>query len=108
MSTIRFPDRETERRALAFLIGRFSGRVLASGEHLVPEISLKELGEKGIPYIVQSTSEMVENRSDVEFTPDSDDDDLADRLIVINPAFRTLVAKSKASPYKPFLDDPEA
>jgi hypothetical protein len=27
MVTITFADRETERRALAFLLGRFSGRV---------------------------------------------------------------------------------
>jgi hypothetical protein len=37
MITITFPDRPTEKRALAFLLGRFSGRVLKSGEHLVPE-----------------------------------------------------------------------
>ena len=37
MVTITFPDRKTEKRALAFLLGRFSGRVLRSGEHLVPE-----------------------------------------------------------------------
>ena len=37
MITIVFPNRETEKQALAFLIGRFSGRVLRSGEHLVPE-----------------------------------------------------------------------
>ncbi len=36
MVTIIFPDRATEKRALAFLLGRFSGRVLRSGEHLVP------------------------------------------------------------------------
>jgi hypothetical protein len=27
MVTITFPDRETEKRALAFMLGRFSGRV---------------------------------------------------------------------------------
>ena len=37
MITITFPDRATEKRALAFLLGRFSGHVLKSGEHLVPE-----------------------------------------------------------------------
>lgn len=40
MITITFPDRETEKRALGFLLGRFSGRVLKSGEHLVPEAAL--------------------------------------------------------------------
>jgi hypothetical protein len=39
--TVAFPDRETEKRAHAFLIGRFSGRVLRSGEHLVPEAALE-------------------------------------------------------------------
>jgi hypothetical protein len=33
MAPITFPDRETEKRALAFLLGRFSGRVLKTGEH---------------------------------------------------------------------------
>ncbi len=32
MVTIRFPDRQTEKRALAFLLGRFSGQVLRSRE----------------------------------------------------------------------------
>ena len=41
MVTIIFPDRDTEKRALAFLLGRFSGRVLRSGEHLVPEAALE-------------------------------------------------------------------
>lgn len=43
MLTIKFEDRETEKRALAFLLGRFSGRVLKSGEHLVPESALAAL-----------------------------------------------------------------
>lgn len=37
MVTISFPDSDTEKRALAFLLGRFSGRVLRSGEHTVSE-----------------------------------------------------------------------
>ena len=43
MVTITFADRETEKRALAFLLGRFSGHVLKSGEHLVPEAALEAL-----------------------------------------------------------------
>ena len=43
MVTITFPDRETEKHALAFMLGRFSGRVLRSGEHLVPEAALEAL-----------------------------------------------------------------
>jgi len=52
MVIITFPDRETEKRALAFLLGRFSGQVLRSGEHLVPEASLEALAEQNISFIV--------------------------------------------------------
>lgn len=52
MVTIAFSDRETEKRALAFLIGRFSGRVLRSGEHLVPEAALEALADQNIPFTV--------------------------------------------------------
>ena len=53
MVTITFPDRETEKRALAFLLGRFSGRVLGSGEHLIPEAALEALADQNIPFTVQ-------------------------------------------------------
>jgi hypothetical protein len=51
--TITFPDRETEKRALAFLLGRFSGRVLKTGEHLVPEAALEALADQNIPFTVK-------------------------------------------------------
>lgn len=51
--TITFPDRETEKRALGFLLGRFSGRVLRSGEHLVPESALEALADQNIPFSVK-------------------------------------------------------
>jgi hypothetical protein len=53
MVTITFPDREAEKRALAFLLGRFSGRVLRSGEHLVPEAALEALADQNIPFVVK-------------------------------------------------------
>jgi hypothetical protein len=53
MVTITFPDRVTEKRALAFLIGRFSGRVLRSGEHIVPEAALEALADHNIPFAVR-------------------------------------------------------
>jgi hypothetical protein len=53
MITITFPDRATEKRALAFLLGRFSGRVLRSGEHLVPEAALEALADQSIPFTVK-------------------------------------------------------
>lgn len=53
MVTITFPDRDTEKRALAFLLGRFSGRVLRTGEHLVPEAALEALADQNIPFAVK-------------------------------------------------------
>ena len=53
MVTITFADRETEKKALAFLIGRFSGRVLRSGEHLVPEAALEALADQNIEFTVK-------------------------------------------------------
>ena len=53
MVTITFPDRETEKRALGFLLGRFSGRVMKSGEHLVPDAALEVLANENIPFFVK-------------------------------------------------------
>jgi hypothetical protein len=53
MVTITFPSRTIERKALAFLLGRFSGRVLKSGEHLVPEAALEALAGVNIPFSVK-------------------------------------------------------
>lgn len=53
MVTIQFPDRDTEKKALAFLLGRFSGRVLKSGLHIVPEAALAALADQNIPFTVQ-------------------------------------------------------
>ncbi|HEX8151225.1 MAG TPA: hypothetical protein VF591_28855 [Pyrinomonadaceae bacterium] len=53
MVTVTFPDRETEKRALAFLLGRFSGHVLSSGEHLIPEAALEALADQNIPFTVK-------------------------------------------------------
>lgn len=53
MVIITFPDRGTEKRALGFLLGRFAGRVLKSGEHLVPEAALEALADQNIPFAVK-------------------------------------------------------
>ncbi len=52
MITITFPDRETEKRAIGFLIRRFSGRILKSGEHIVPEAALEALASQSIQFTV--------------------------------------------------------
>ncbi len=53
MVTITFADRETEKRALALLLGRFSGRVLRTGEHLVPEAALEFLADQNVTFTVK-------------------------------------------------------
>ena len=53
MVRITFQDRATEKQALAFLLGRFCGRVLRGGEHLVPEPALAALAEQNIPFTVK-------------------------------------------------------
>jgi hypothetical protein len=60
MVTITFADRDTEKRALAFLVGRFSGRVLKTGEHLVPEAALEALAEQNIPFAVKGKATYAE------------------------------------------------
>jgi len=52
MIAIKFPDRAAEVRALAFLLGRFSGRVLTTGEHLIPDAALEALAEQNITFTV--------------------------------------------------------
>ena len=53
MTIIRFPDAETERRGLGFLIGRFSFKSWATGETVVPDDSLPFLAREGIRFKVE-------------------------------------------------------
>jgi hypothetical protein len=53
MILIQFPDRETEIKGLAFLLGRFSGKVLRGGLHIVPEGALAALATQNISYVVK-------------------------------------------------------
>ncbi len=68
MITITFADRPTEKRALAFLLGRFSGRVLRSGEHLVPEAALEALANENIPFTVQGKTTYAQQLAAVRST----------------------------------------
>jgi hypothetical protein len=52
MVVITFPDKDTQTRALGFLLGRFSGKVLKNGEHIVPEAALEALAERNITFTV--------------------------------------------------------
>ena len=49
---IKFPDPETEHRALGKLIPRFSGKSLATGETAVPAPALSFLADQGIKFSV--------------------------------------------------------
>lgn len=49
---IKFPDQETEQRALGKLIPRFSGKSWASGETAVPATALSFLADEGIRFTV--------------------------------------------------------
>ena len=57
MVIITFPDRETQKEALGFLLGRFSGTVLKSGEHIVPEAALEALAEKNFVFTVRGKAD---------------------------------------------------
>ena len=56
MVVITFPDKETQTKARGFLLRRFSGRVLKSGEHLFPEAAMAALAEANIPFTVHGKS----------------------------------------------------
>jgi hypothetical protein len=57
---IRFPDRESKRRALGFLPGRFSFTSYASGEMLVVESALPALAVEGISFIAEGPATYAE------------------------------------------------
>ena len=52
MVIITFPDEATEKKAIGFLLGRFSGTILKSGEHIVPEAAMAALARRDIPFTV--------------------------------------------------------
>jgi hypothetical protein len=53
MVVIKFTDRETRHEAVGFLAGRFSGRLLRSGEVIVPEAALEALALENFSFTVQ-------------------------------------------------------
>jgi hypothetical protein len=53
MIIIRFPNPETERKALGYLAGRFSFKSWESGEMMVPETALAHLATEGISFFVE-------------------------------------------------------
>ena len=65
MIIVRFHDEATQKRALGFLIGRFSGHSWATGEIAVPEEALAPMAREGITFTVEgpATNEPLRSRS---------------------------------------------
>jgi hypothetical protein len=61
MVTIKFPDQETQDEAVGFLASHFSGRLLRSGEVIVPEEALVALANENFSFTVigKTTSEQM-------------------------------------------------
>ena len=53
MVVLRFSDRETERRALGFLAGRFSFKSWDTGEVAVHEMALPYIAREGVKFSVE-------------------------------------------------------
>jgi hypothetical protein len=53
MIVITFPDKETQKKALGFLLGRFSGTVLKTGEHIVSDAAVQALAERNFTFTVK-------------------------------------------------------
>lgn len=69
MVIVTFPDREMEKRALAFLLGRFSGPVLRSGEHLVPEAAMNALADQNVQFTVKGKATYEEQVAAIRRAP---------------------------------------
>jgi hypothetical protein len=60
MILIRFPNTDAKRSALTQLADRFNFKSLASGEMLVPEVSLAFLAAQGIPFTSEGPTNLME------------------------------------------------
>ena len=60
MVIITFPDPETRKEALEFLIGRFSATILKSGEVIIPENALKSLAGQDLVFTVKGNVDEAE------------------------------------------------
>jgi hypothetical protein len=57
MIVIRFPDADTERKALGKLVGRFTFKTWANGETMVPQMALSFLATENITFTVLGPAE---------------------------------------------------
>jgi hypothetical protein len=57
---IRFPDKESKRRALGYLAGRYSFTSYSTGEMLVVEAALPALAIEGVSFIAEGPATYAE------------------------------------------------
>jgi hypothetical protein len=55
MVILRFPDDSIERKALGFLVGRFSFTTWKTGELMISESALPDLAREGIAFFVEAS-----------------------------------------------------
>jgi hypothetical protein len=65
MIKLRFPDANMQRRALGYLAGRFSFKLIASGHTLVPEAAVASLAGQTISFTVEGSASYEETLSAV-------------------------------------------
>jgi hypothetical protein len=65
MIRIRFPDPDSERKALGYLAGRFSFKTFSDGHTLVPEAALPRLAVEGIPFTAEGPARDQESMATV-------------------------------------------
>ena len=53
MVIVTFPDKQTEKKAIGFLLGRFFGKFFKSGEHVVPEAAVEALAGQNFVFTVK-------------------------------------------------------
>lgn len=53
MIKLRFPNSDSERKAIGYLAGRFPFKTFAEGHTLVPESALSSLAMEGISFTVE-------------------------------------------------------
>jgi hypothetical protein len=61
MVRVHFPSADVERKAIGFLVGRFSFKTWSNGETLVPENALAAMAVEGIPYSVEGPATYEQN-----------------------------------------------
>jgi hypothetical protein len=57
MIRLHFPDETAKRKALGFLLGRFSFKSWATGEMIVPDFALPALAVENIPFFVEGPTD---------------------------------------------------